>query len=246
MIVEYYFEDSSVKKIGITPGRRAFIRVVAGSAPAAVGGVAALVGGDLSVQADEESAKSYRPRYFNAAEWDTLTALVDRLIPADGTGPGALQAGVPQFIDMQMDQPWGHGHLWYMQGPFAPDADPLFGYQQPYAPRDLYRIALSGVDDATKRAHNDKLPKSLDAARRDALLRQMESNELDIGKVHSGVFFGLLLQNTYEGYFCDPVHGGNRNMAAWEMIGFPGARADYMDWVRQYGAKYPLPPVSRR
>ncbi len=60
------------------------------------------------------------------------------------------------------------------------------------------------------------------------------------------MFFGQLLQNTYEGYFCDPVHGGNRNMAAWKMIGFPGARADYMDWVHQYGVKYPLPPVSRR
>ncbi len=92
-----------MKNIGISPERRAFIRVVAGSAPAVVGGVAALVGGDLSAQADEANAKSYHPRYFNAAEWDTLTALVDRLIPADDTGPGALQAGVPEFIDMQMD-----------------------------------------------------------------------------------------------------------------------------------------------
>jgi gluconate 2-dehydrogenase gamma chain len=234
-----------VKKIGISSGRRAFIRVVAGSAPAVVGGVAALTGADTVAQAQGADAAPYGPRYFNAAEWDTLTALVDRLIPADETGPGALQIGVPEFIDRQMNQPWGHGSLWYMQGPFAPDADPLFGYQQPYAPRELYRIALAGVDDAAKRAH-DKLPKSLDAAQRDALLHQMEKNELDIGKVHSGVFLAQLLQNTYEGYFCDPVHGGNRNMAAWQMIGFPGARADYMDWVRQYGVKYPLPPVSRR
>ncbi len=39
-----------------------------------------------------------------------------------------------------------------MQAQFMPDADPLFGYQQPYAPRDLYRIALAGIDNAVKRA----------------------------------------------------------------------------------------------
>jgi gluconate 2-dehydrogenase gamma chain len=78
------------------------------------------------------------------------------------------------------------------------------------------------------------------------MLHQMEDDKLDIGQVRSSAFFSQLLQNTYEGYFCGPVHGGNRNMAAWAMIGFPGARADYMDWVRQYGVKYPLPPVSRR
>nr|WP_272901273.1 hypothetical protein [Herbaspirillum frisingense] len=49
----------------------------------------------------------------------------------------------------------------------------------------------------------------------------------------------------HEGYFCDPVDGGNKGMAAWKMIGFPGARADYYDWVDQYGRTYPLPPVSR-
>jgi gluconate 2-dehydrogenase gamma chain len=33
-------------------------------------------------------------------------------------------------------------------------------------------------------------------------------------------------------------------MGSWKMIGFPGARADYMDWVGQYGKTYPLGPVS--
>ena len=29
-------------------------------------------------------------------------------------------------------------------------------------------------------------------------------------------------------------YGGNRDMAAWKMIGFPGARADFMDFVDLY------------
>jgi gluconate 2-dehydrogenase gamma chain len=43
-----------------------------------------------------------------------LTALVDRLIPADEEGPGALEAGAAEFIDRQMTEPYGHGALWYM------------------------------------------------------------------------------------------------------------------------------------
>ena len=54
----------------------------------------------------------------------------------------------------------------------------------------------------------------------------------------------MLLQNTKEGYFSDPIHGGNKHMGGWKMIGFPGARADFMDWVDQYGKAYPIGPVG--
>jgi gluconate 2-dehydrogenase gamma chain len=33
-------------------------------------------------------------------------------------------------------------------------------------------------------------------------------------------------------------------MAGWKLIGFPGARYDYRDWVERYNEAYPLPPVS--
>jgi gluconate 2-dehydrogenase gamma chain len=33
-------------------------------------------------------------------------------------------------------------------------------------------------------------------------------------------------------------------MAAWKMIGFPGARYDYRDYVKKHGEQFPLPPVS--
>ena len=72
----------------------------------------------------------------------------------------------------------------------------------------------------------------------------MESGSLQLHGVSSKAFFQILWQNTKEGFFADPVYGGNRNMAGWKMIGFPGARADFADWVEQPGAKYPLGPVS--
>ena len=49
---------------------------------------------------------------------------------------------------------------------------------------------------------------------------------------------------TQEGYLADPIHGGNKNMGSWKMIGFPGTRADFIDWVEKYGARYPLSPVG--
>jgi gluconate 2-dehydrogenase gamma chain len=52
------------------------------------------------------------------------------------------------------------------------------------------------------------------------------------------------LENAREGYFADPLHGGNRGMAAWKWIGFPGARADFTDWIDQAGKNYPYGPVA--
>jgi gluconate 2-dehydrogenase gamma chain len=47
-----------------------------------------------------------------------------------------------------------------------------------------------------------------------------------------------------EGFFADPIYGGNRDMAGWKLVGFPGARYDYRDWVERHNEAYPLPPVS--
>jgi gluconate 2-dehydrogenase gamma chain len=40
------------------------------------------------------------------------------------------------------------------------------------------------------------------------------------------------------------MYGGNKDMAAWKMIGFPGARYDYTDWVDKHNVRYTLPPVA--
>ncbi len=44
-------------------------------------------------------------------------------------------------------------------------------------------------------------------------------------------FFEQALQHTIEGFFADPIYGGNREMVSWKLIGFPGARYDYRDFV---------------
>ena len=43
----------------------------------------------------------------------------------------------------------------------------------------------------------------------------------------------------------DPIYGGNRAMAAWKMVGYPGLPATYREDISKYfGKKYDKPPQS--
>jgi gluconate 2-dehydrogenase gamma chain len=188
-------------------------------------------------------AQAYTPRYFTREEWAFVQAACARLIPADGNGPGALELGVPEFIDREMDGAFGHAATWYMQGPFA-SALPELGYQSPLAPRAVYRAGIAAVDAHCRRMFGNRSFSELPATTQDPVLTELESGALDFDNVSGTSFFGFLLQNTREGYLADPIHGGNRNLGSWRMIGFPGARADFLDWVGKHGALYPPGPVG--
>ena len=56
----------------------------------------------------------------------------------------------------------------------------------------------------------------------------------------------MLLKDTQTGFLADPVYGGNRNMVSWKLIGFPGARYDYREWIDRHNEPFPLPPLSIR
>ena len=187
--------------------------------------------------------QGYLPSYFNREEWIFLQAACARLIPNDENGPGAVESGVPEFIDREMDGPFGHAANWYMQGPFA-SALPEFGYQSPLSPRAVYRAGIAAVDAHCRKMFSNRSFSELHATEQDAVLTDLEKGALDFEKVSGKSFFGFLLQNTKEGYLADPIHGGNKNMGSWKMIGFPGARADFLDWVNKYGARYPLSSVD--
>jgi len=187
-------------------------------------------------------APDYHPTKFTAEEYGFLQAAVARLIPADDRGPGALEAGVPEFIDRQMDTPYATGANWYMQGPFHPEAEHDFGYQLPLGPFAIYQLGISDANDYAK-AKFGKVFSELTTDQQESLLMEFESGKAEFKQVPSKTFFSFLLQNTREGFFSDPIHGGNHQMVGWKLIGFPGARADFMDWVER-GERYPFPPVS--
>jgi gluconate 2-dehydrogenase gamma chain len=189
-------------------------------------------------------APEYQPTFFNPAQWTFLHAALDRLIPSDQYGPGAVETNVPEYIDRQMETPYGHGKLRYSQGPFHPDAKPEFGLQMNLTPRDIYQHGIAECDDWCKKMHGDKTFASLDHPTQEQVLSDLEHGKIELATVPAKVFFGYLLANTKEGFFADPIYGGNKNMGGWKMIGFPGARADFADWIDQPNTKYPYGPVS--
>ncbi|MDB5459910.1 MAG: twin-arginine translocation pathway signal protein [Caulobacteraceae bacterium] len=182
--------------------------------------------------------------FFTPAEAAFIEAAAARLIPKDELGPGALEAGAAFFLDRQLAGDYGQGGRWYMQGPWA-KGEPTQGYQTRMTPAQLYRAAIKAIDDAAGRANGGKTFAKLGPAQQDALLRQLEAGQIALdGGVDAKTFFAQLLQNTLEGFFSDPIYGGNRDMAGWKLIGFPGVRYDNTPFVKAYGQPYPLPPVG--
>ena len=191
----------------------------------------------------QSQGRAYVPTYFRAAEWEFVVAAVSRLIPGEGQGPGAIEAGVPEFVDRQMELPYGHGAYFYLQGPFHPESAATLGYQLRYTPREIYRLGIEDANSASRVAHGREFAR-LDPSSQDQFLSSMEEGALKFPTIPAVVLFAQLLENTREGYFADPMYGGNRNMVAWNWIGFPGARADFTDWIDQGGTEYPYGPVS--
>ncbi len=181
--------------------------------------------------------------FFTADEAALVEAAVDRLIPPDSRGPGGKDAGCAVYIDRQLAGPYGRSEGLYTRPPFMPGAATQ-GYQMPDAPAARYRAGLRALADYIKSNFAGKSFRDLAPEDQDKVLGGLESGSIALKDVKSADFFTLLLGNTQEGFFADPIYGGNRDMASWKLIGFPGARYDYRDWVERHNEAYPLPPVS--
>jgi gluconate 2-dehydrogenase gamma chain len=107
-----------------------------------------------------------------------------------------------------------------------------------------YRQALAALDKYCRTAYAGKPFAELGDDQKDKLLAGLEKGPIELEGVSGSAFFEQMLFNTREGFFADPAYGGNRDMVGWKMIGFPGARYDYRDWVERHNERYPLPPVS--
>ncbi|MFN4099712.1 MAG: gluconate 2-dehydrogenase subunit 3 family protein [Pararhodobacter sp.] len=192
-------------------------------------------------QEQQNTLDQYEREFLNPAEWAFVMAATARLIPSDGDGPGAIEARVPVFIDRQLAGDFGAAVDLYMEGPFDAGADPYLGIQSPLTPSQIYREGIAAFDAWCAQNHGAGFA-DLDAGTQDAALTALSDDEVGLPD-ELREFWNILLQNTKEGYFADPQYGGNAGMQSWVYIGFPGARANFLEWVGR-DEPYRLGPVN--
>jgi|HubBroStandDraft_1064217.scaffolds.fasta_scaffold12904_3 gluconate 2-dehydrogenase gamma chain len=244
--------------VGVNLLRR---RLLVGSAVVGIGGVTAAAIHDGELGGPPQTISGSVPRqqgtadappgvsgseyiFFTPVEVAFIDAAVGRLIPQDPVGPGAVEAGVTFFLDRQLAGKFGQGDHFYLGGPW-PKGTVEQGYQSRFNPAQLYRAAITAIDKYVGRTFDATVFSGLLAEDQDKVLKGLESGAISLDDgVDSKTFFAMFLQNTKEGYFSDPIYGGNKDMAAWKMIGFPGAHYDYKEWVTRHGERVPYPTVG--
>ena len=172
-----------------------------------------------------------------------VVAAVDTLIPADALTPSGSECGVATFIDRQLASAWGGGAKMYRAGPFR-KAKPEYGYQLPLTPREFFSAGIAATNTWTRKTFGKDFDR-LAPEQRDQALKTLEQGKAEFPDFDSKQFFEALLAITMEGFFADPIYGGNRDKVAWRMVGFPGLPATYANLIDQYrGKRYVAEPQS--
>ncbi|MDW0114578.1 MULTISPECIES: gluconate 2-dehydrogenase subunit 3 family protein [Sporosarcina] len=206
-----------------------------------------------AVQSTQENGLIQDARVFfsRGQDFDILAAATERIFPKDDLGPGAIELGIPYFIDKQLSTEWGINAKEYMKGPFAvyttntgthnnsrnqsqqgPNAEtqvpaPTPRYQTKMTRSEIFVTGLREMDNVAQKEFGASFVK-LTGEQQDEVLRMFDEGKVDLKGIGSKNFFNMLLQTTLEGAYADPVYGGNKNMMGWKMKEYPGPRASYM------------------
>lgn len=189
--------------------------------------------GESSGHTDSHNFNDARMYLSRNIDFETLAAASERIYPQDDNGPGAIELGVPYFIDRQMAGQWGSNAKEYMQGPFAENPEELQGYQSSMTRAEIIVEGLRKLNETSQSENEIDFP-DLDGGRQDEILTMFEAGDVDMeGLRDSNVFFDILRAATLEGVYSDPLYGGNRNMEGWRMKEYPGAYPAYIDVIEQ-------------
>ena len=176
--------------------------------------------------------------FFNAQQRATIEAAMARIIPTDDQ-PGAREAGTIDFLDRYLSgldfiyaKPDGsgfeklqgkHADAWkqridnlrskYVEGVRELDrkSQSLFGAEFVRLASEQQDRILTGMEHpALQTEARAEEAKSVEPA------LQQTNAEIDLD------FFPLLALHTRQGFYADPIYGGNKNRVGWKLIGFEG------------------------
>ena len=179
--------------------------------------------------------------FFDEHEWRTIDAAVARIIPADHE-PGAREAGVTDFIDRFLS-----GVDFVHARADGSGFKPLHGkaveawQERVREARVLYRDGVRTLDDLSREAYGASFA-ALSTDQQDSVLGRLEGGTLadadeqvDEKSSLGGAppsnqpvttdglgFFDSLVLHVRQGFYADPVYGGNRDRIGWKVIGYPG------------------------
>jgi gluconate 2-dehydrogenase gamma chain len=195
------------------------------------------------VPAPAPAAASEAYLTLTATEAAFLSAAYDTFIPADRLSPSGIECGLVTYIDRQLAGAWGNGARFYRGGPFL-KGKPEHGYQLPLTPREFFTAGIRAANAWSRKTYGREFDR-LTPSDRDAALKAMEQGKADFPDFNAKPFFEALYQSAMEGFFADPIYGGNRNKASWRMVGYPGLPASYGAKAETYrGKKINIEPQS--
>jgi gluconate 2-dehydrogenase gamma chain len=183
--------------------------------------------------------------FFDADQRATVEAAMARIIPTDDQ-PGAREAGTIEFLDRYLS-----GLDYIYAKPDGSGFETLEGKRAEAWQRriDILRARyVEGIEELDRRsqARFDGEFTALDPAQQDQVLSDLERSAPETGettaeaRVAAGYgapvepalqqtstevqldFFPLLCLHTRQGFYADPIYGGNRDRMGWDVIGFPG------------------------
>ena len=180
---------------------------------------------------------------LNDTEHAFIVAAVDTMIPADELSPSGSDCGVATYIDRQLASAWGGGAKMYRAGPYF-KGKPEQGYQLPLTPAEFITAGIAAANAWSRKTYGKDFDR-LDADKRIEALKAMQEGKAEFGGLSSRGFFARLHALSMEGFFGDPIYGGNRNKASWRMLGYPGLPATYANLIDEYRDKrYVAEPQS--
>lgn len=203
---------------------------------------------------DDASLQRARVFFSRKGDFEVLAAATERIFPEDDLGPGAIELGVPYFIDRQLAGSWGTNAKEYMRDPFYQNKEteeyqrkdskqdkagpntstkaptPTPRYQTRLNRGEMFLHGVRTIEKESKDRYDERFV-NLDEDKQIELLEAFESGEVKMTGMLSNTFFNFLLQMTIEGAYADPVYGGNKDMMGWKMKEYPGPRMAYIDEI---------------
>jgi gluconate 2-dehydrogenase gamma chain len=214
--------------------------------------------------------------FFDEHQWATIDAATARIIPAD-RDPGAREAEVVRFIDRYLS---GINYIYASADGSGflriggKDADAW--RERVQEAQEKYTEGIRELDEVSRQKFGADFIALTDEQQDEVLVtladepmpeRIMITTEGQWSGAALGGppptnqpisdegldFFHMLVMHTRQGFYADPVYGGNKNHIGWKVIGFPGPKSLAETHTGQYttapylfmDAEWPYPQDAR-